>query len=70
MRTFPWAAYLFIVASPVFGSNADCALIDCLRAGGVVLIKRVILDTGEVIGHILFTCLGGEIDGRLVRLWC
>ena len=47
-----------------FGSNAEGTLIARLRDSGLVLAERVVLDAGEVVGHILFSRLSVEIDGR------
>jgi putative acetyltransferase len=33
----------------------------------LVLVERVALDAGEIVGHILFSRLGVEIEGRVVR---
>jgi putative acetyltransferase len=50
-----------------FGSDAESALIACLRGSGLVLAERVALDVGEVVGHILFSRLSVKIDGRPLR---
>jgi putative acetyltransferase len=50
-----------------FGSDAEGTLIGQLRDDGLVLVERVALDAGEVVGHILFSRLGVEIEGRAIR---
>jgi putative acetyltransferase len=50
-----------------FGSEGEGMLIARLRHDGLVLVDRVALDAGEVVGHILFSRLAVEIDGRAVR---
>ena len=50
-----------------FGSDAEGALIAQLRDDGLVLVERVALDAGELVGHILFSRLDVEIEGRAVR---
>jgi putative acetyltransferase len=50
-----------------FGSDAEGALITRLRDGGMVLVERVALDADGLVGHILFSRLNVEIDGRTVR---
>ena len=47
-----------------FGSDGEGTLIARLRHGGLVLVERVALVAGELVGHILFSRLAVEIDGR------
>jgi putative acetyltransferase len=47
-----------------FGTGAEGNLISRLRENGMVLIELVALDQAEIIGHILFSRLGVEVDGR------
>jgi len=49
-----------------FGSDAEGALIARLRDEGLVLVERVALDADGLVGHILFSRLDVEIDGRKV----
>jgi putative acetyltransferase len=49
-----------------FGRDAEEALIACLRNDALVLVERVAIEAGEPVGHILFTRLGVEIEGRAV----
>jgi putative acetyltransferase len=51
----------------VFGSDAEGALIARLRDDRLVLVERVALDASELVGHILFSRLKVEIEGRAVR---
>jgi putative acetyltransferase len=48
------------------GSDAEGALIARLRDDGLVLVERVALDADGLVGHILFSRLNIEIDGRTV----
>src|SRR5215469_18213652 len=50
-----------------FGSDGEGTLIARLRHDGLVLVERVALVAGELVGHILFSRLALEIDGRGVR---
>jgi hypothetical protein len=50
-----------------FGSDAEGALVIRLRDDGLVLAERIAFDVGEIVGHILFSRLGVEIEGRAVR---
>src|SRR5215472_14754371 len=49
-----------------FGSDAEGALVARLRDDGLVLVERVALDADGLVGHILFSRLDVEIDGRTV----
>lgn len=50
-----------------FGSDAEGALTARLRDDGLVLVERVALDAGELVGHIMFSRIEVEIEGRAVR---
>jgi len=50
-----------------FGRDVECALIARLRNDGLVLVERVALGAGELIGHILFSRIEVEIEGHAVR---
>jgi putative acetyltransferase len=47
-----------------FGGDYEAKLIEDLRRDGVVVASLVALEDGEVVGHILFSDLSIEIDGR------
>ena len=49
-----------------FGSDAEGALIARLRDDGLVLVERVAREADRLLGHILFSRLDIEIDGRPV----
>ena len=49
-----------------FGGDEEIQLILRLRREGLRLVELVALDRGEVVGHILFSRLAVEIDGRAV----
>ena len=50
-----------------FGSDAEGVLIARLRDESLALVERVALDADELVGHILFSRLEVEIEGRAVR---
>ena len=50
-----------------FGRDAEGLLIARLRDHGLVLVERAALGAGELIGHILFSRIEVEIDGRPIR---
>jgi putative acetyltransferase len=49
-----------------FGSDAEGAVIARLRDDGLVLVERVAIDADGLVGHILFSRINVEIDGRTV----
>jgi putative acetyltransferase len=49
-----------------FGREDEADLVERLRADGLVRLSMVALEGGEVVGHVLFTALPTEIDGRAV----
>lgn len=49
-----------------FGRSYEADLVDRLRADGVVRLSLVAVEDGEVVGHILFTELPTQVDGREV----
>jgi putative acetyltransferase len=50
----------------VFGRDAEGGLVSRLREGGLILVELAMLDQDEVVGHILFSRLIVDIDGRVV----
>jgi len=48
----------------VFSGNYEADLIDNLRSAGLIITSLVASDGDEVIGHILFSQLSVEIDGK------
>jgi putative acetyltransferase len=51
----------------VFKGDYEAQLVDSLRLGGLYLVSLIALDENEVLtGHILFSQLSVEIDGRNV----
>ena len=50
-----------------FGGPYEAGLIDRLRAGNLRAVSLVGIETGQIVGHILFSDLGVELDGRPVR---
>ncbi|MBZ5696000.1 MAG: N-acetyltransferase [Acidobacteriia bacterium] len=50
-----------------FGGDYEAQLIDQLRAAHLIVASLVALDGNEVIGHLLFSSLPVEIDGRDVN---
>lgn len=49
-----------------FGGAAEADLVERLHAEGLATLALVALDHGQVIGHVLFSPLAVEIDGRTV----
>jgi putative acetyltransferase len=50
-----------------FGGDYEVQLIDKLRAAHLVVASLVALDGNEVIGHLLFSSLAVEINGKGVN---
>jgi putative acetyltransferase len=50
-----------------FGGDYEAQLIDKLRAAHFIVASLVALDGDEVIGHLLFSSLPVEVDGRDVN---
>jgi putative acetyltransferase len=50
-----------------FGGDYEAQLIDKLRAAHLIVASLVALDGNEIIGHLLFSSLAVEIDGRNVN---
>jgi putative acetyltransferase len=51
----------------VFGGDYEVRLIDKLRAAHLIVASLVALNGNEIIGHLLFSSLAVEIDGRNVN---
>jgi putative acetyltransferase len=49
-----------------FGGTFEARLVDRLKDHGLVVASLVALDAGQVVGHILFSTLAMEINGRPV----
>jgi putative acetyltransferase len=49
-----------------FGGNDEADLVERLRQEGVVAASLVALDDEVIIGHILFSDLAVEVDGRAI----
>lgn len=49
-----------------FGGDYEATLIEKLRAAHLVIVSLVAVEQGSVIGHILFSELEVEVDGRRV----
>ncbi len=50
-----------------FGGLYEAGLIDRLRAGNLVAVSLVGIESGLIVGHIMFGELSVELDGRPVR---
>lgn len=59
-------AAISAVHRAAFGGELEARLVESLRREGLVLISMVAIDTNEVVGHILFSDLQVEIDGKLI----
>lgn len=55
------------VHSAAFGGAYEADLVRALRADGLVAASLVAMDNDEVIGHVLLSDLGVEVDGRAVK---
>ena len=55
---------IWTLSRAAFGGDYEAKLIEDLRRDGVVVASLVALEDGEVVGHILFSDLSIEIDGR------
>lgn len=50
-----------------FGGNVEADLVDALRRERLVELSLVAIIGGQIVGHILFSDLETEIDGRSVK---
>lgn len=50
-----------------FGGDYEVKLIGKLRAADLMIVSLVAVEAGSVVGHILFSQLGVEVDGRRVK---
>jgi putative acetyltransferase len=50
-----------------FGGDFEAALVERLHRDGLVIASLVALEDGDVVGHILFSALEVEIDGRKLK---
>jgi putative acetyltransferase len=50
-----------------FGGEYEVELIEKLRAARLMIVSLVAAQEGAVVGHILFSELGVEVDGRTVK---
>ena len=50
-----------------FGGHYEVELIEKLRAAGLMIVSLVAVCEGSVVGHILFSELTVEVDGRRVK---
>lgn len=55
------------ITRAAFRGDYEVALIEKLRGARLVIVSLVAVDDGSVIGHILFSELGVEVDGRRVK---
>lgn len=51
----------------VFGGNVEAELVDRLRRDRLAELSLVAVIGGQIVGHIMFSDLEAEIDGRRVR---
>lgn len=56
-----------VVNRLAFGRDSEFELVCNLRSAQLVIVSLVALDESEVIGHIVFSRLAVEIDGRTVN---
>jgi putative acetyltransferase len=57
-------AAISAVHDTAFGGELESRLVDRLRREGLALVSLVAFNADEVVGHILFSDLAVEIDGR------
>jgi putative acetyltransferase len=50
-----------------FGGEFEAELVARLHRDGLVAVSLVALDDNAIVGHILFSALAVEVDGRTVR---
>ena len=55
------------ITRAAFRGDYEVALIEKLRGARLVIVSLVAVDDGSVIGHVLFSELGVEVDGRRVK---
>jgi putative acetyltransferase len=55
------------ITRTAFAGDYEVPLIEKLRGARLVIVSLVAVDDESVIGHILFSELGVEIDGRRVK---
>lgn len=51
----------------VFGGNYEADLVDNLRTDNLVLVSLVAVTGKEIVGHICFSRLPVEVEGRMVQ---
>ena len=56
-----------VVHRAAFGRESEAGLVDRLRSDGLFIASLVAIEADEIVGHILFTRLQVEVDGRIVR---
>jgi putative acetyltransferase len=49
-----------------FGGNEEAELVDRLRSTGFVVVSLVVIEDGEIVGHILFSELPIETDRGII----
>lgn len=57
-------AAISAVHRAAFGGELEAKLVERLRREGLALVSLVAIDVDEVVGHILFSELAVEIDGK------
>jgi putative acetyltransferase len=50
-----------------FGGDFEAALVERLHRDGLVIASLLAIEDGDVVGHILFSALDVEVDGRRVE---
>lgn len=54
------------VLAAAFGGEGEAELVERLRADGLVRRALVAVEDGEAVGHVVFSDLAVEVDGRKV----
>lgn len=60
------AAAVAALNRAAFGGDDEAALVERLHHDGLVVVSLVAVEGGDVVGHILFSDLAVEMDGRPV----
>jgi putative acetyltransferase len=58
---------IVVLTRAAFGGDYEVELIEKLRAAGLMILSLVAVDGGSTVGHIFFSELAVEVDGRRVK---
>ncbi|MEH6421929.1 GNAT family N-acetyltransferase [Pseudomonas sp. CGJS7] len=63
-------AQIHAITRAAFGGDGEADLVDRLREDGLVRLSLVAIEDAQVVGHVLFTALAVQVDGREVDALC